>query len=212
MIKPFVQKLNQNQTLAHANVDYSNLKELQKIVEKRNFDTSPLEQIKNNNRKFEWLSIRLLLDEVVNNCPDIHYNMYGKPFLQKCPIHISISHSFHKIAVLTNNSKSTGVDLQHLNNKIFRIREKFLRKEELLRKKDISLEELTTYWSAKEALFKVYGKGDIFLGEHIQINEFDFNPKGGKLSGKLLLEEFPNDFNLRYELIEDYILAYVVNP
>ena len=181
-------------------------------VQKRGFDTSYIYNIKNENRKYEWLNIRLLLSNAVENCSEIIYNEFGKPYLKNESTHISISHSKNKIAIITNKNNHTGVDIQFVHPKIMRIRNKFLSELELENIDNITNEKLTAYWSAKEALFKVYGKDDIFLKENIFINDFDFNPHGGILNGRLLLKDFPYEFTLHYQLVDNYVLAYVVNP
>src|SRR5438552_4075942 len=59
------------------------------------------QQIKNEDRKTQWLCIRALLKELLeDNKAIISYDTYGKPYLEKSVYKISVSHSRHYAALI----------------------------------------------------------------------------------------------------------------
>ncbi len=90
----------------------------------------------------------------------IHTSKIGKPYLnesttEKKPLKISISHS-EKWAVAFASYTDCGIDIQKINNKIERLQNKFIKKNEVeILSKELQkytwIELLTLLWSAKEA-------------------------------------------------------------
>lgn len=119
--------------------------------------------IKLSKRKKEWLGLRYLLrthDQPVN----IRYAETGKPVLDAG--YISLSHCKDMISMI-ESERPVGLDLQNPVDQISRIRTKFCRQDELdaaaIAPDPVSF--LTSIWSAKEALFKIYGENIDFRGE-----------------------------------------------
>tara|TARA_B100001109_G_C18864477_1_gene476179 strand:+ start:3797 stop:4435 length:639 start_codon:yes stop_codon:yes gene_type:complete len=211
MLKIVQRNISPIQTIAFALVDYNLEKELFSFFQQKKLDDTSFNKFKNQKRKIEWLSVRYMLNELTPNFQDIEYNKYGKPFLTNLDLHISISHSVNRIACSLNQKHETAVDIQKISPKILRIKDKFLNQHEyeLIDQNDIT--QLTIAWSIKEALFKMYGKDDIFLKPNIEVTSLDFNSMKGAASGRVVANNFDKKFNLNIELIEDYVLAYVVN-
>jgi phosphopantetheinyl transferase len=199
------------QSIAVAEVDYNQEKELFDELTSKNINLSGLTAIKNHKRRIEWMSIRSLLLKMDPMFSDIYYNKHRKPFLKNQNRHLSISHSHHRIAVYLNEKQICGVDLQHCTSKILRIKEKFLKQAELDTFNSGNIEELTLLWSIKEALFKVYGKKDIYLKDDITVQSLDFKGKSGSATAVFDSKENNLSYKLNVEIIDDYALAYVVN-
>ncbi len=103
-------------------------------------------------RKLEFYYTRLLWQEFRLNQP-INYTSSGKPFIESG--YLSISHSRNKIAIGYSRRFSIGLDIEHFNPKIYRIRSKFTSASE---EKNFDLNDqhtLTTIWSIKEAIYKL---------------------------------------------------------
>src|SRR5580693_3633624 len=120
-----------------------------------------------------------------------------KPFLQSETYHFSISHCGQFAAAIVSTERRVGIDVEYIRPRIQGISHKFLAEEESFFLKGLNnsryLEFLTLIWSAKEAIYKWHGLGEIDFKENIQLggaisfqeNEFlelpFFFSKGGKI-------------------------------
>ncbi len=102
----------------------------------------------------------------------ISYLENGKPYIKKGPS-ISISHG-SEIAGFIQSDKTIGLDIQLVTPQLGRIRNKYCHPDELkvASESNNELEYLTLLWSAKEAVFKIYGEGLVFA-EQILIGRLD---------------------------------------
>ncbi|HEV3326329.1 MAG TPA: 4'-phosphopantetheinyl transferase superfamily protein [Puia sp.] len=106
-----------------------------------------------------------------------------QPFLDDELYHFSISHCGAFAAAVVSRSNRVGVDIELVTPRIGRVAEKFLNEGEMqffnedytlfleqwgLRGR-IQQEFLTLIWSAKEALFKWYGRGELDFKRHMQL-------------------------------------------
>lgn len=155
------------------------------------------------------LASRLLLKRINNNvCPDVSYNSFKKPHLLNKQAYISISHTQQLVAVIQSTTE-TGIDIEQIQPKVERVAKRFLSDAELA---DINgenrLAKLTTYWCAKEALYKYYGKKELDYRKHILIQPFEWNEKG-MIRAAISTKEMNIQLNLCYEKIMDCMLVYV---
>ena len=206
-------QVSKNFKIAHQKVDYQLYNELKQRVEASVFRFNDyFYKMSNRHRQIEWLSIRSLLLRIGLNS-DIIYDEHGKPHLKNTHEHLSISHSQHRIAVSIHQKKEHGIDLQHISPKIVRIKQKFLNQAELA-----MLEEnenpliLTVLWSMKEALFKSYGKKDIFLKGNIELSELNIKEQTFEAIGRIHGIGKEIRHQMIAMLIDDYILAYTLIP
>lgn len=171
-------------------------------------------------RQRQRLCTLLLLKTVMGNVPEIHYDINGKPYLANTPAHISVSHSGKYVAVIVNRKSDTGIDIQIHSSKIDRIKEKFLHINELedisgQQKKEEYRNKLHVYWCAKEALYKLHGKGGLVFSRDLFIHPFDLPGMGlknnGLIQGTIYREGKKNHYSLSYEIKEEYVLVYI-NP
>lgn len=172
---------------------------------------SELEKISNHGRKIEWMTIRYLLLQVHSKEDDIVYDSYGKPFFKNSKAHLSISHSKEMVAVSVNQEHITGIDIQLVSDKVVHIKSKFLNEKEQKQTGSDPF-ELSYYWSAKEALFKVYGRKDAFLKDNIEIKSMTVDGKEGKAEGIIQCKEHYSEHQLELKRLGDYVMAYKVNP
>lgn len=190
-------------------VNYHHLDQLTQEVESFGCNLSKLHSIKNLKRKVEWLSIRKLLQIPFDQAVDIVYNQQHKPFIKGAPLSLSISHSFERVGIYLKDSEPIGLDIQKVTDKIQRIKHKFLNNEEQDNLNIRETETLTIYWSLKEAAFKAYGINNIYLKDNIHILKYE--AEGGIAVCKVQKDFYNEIFHLRFQLKDNYALAYVVN-
>jgi 4'-phosphopantetheinyl transferase EntD len=106
-----------------------------------------------------------------------------QPFLVDDLYHFSISHCGSFAAAIISRSSRVGVDIELVTPRIGLVAEKFLNEGEMhFFNEDYSMfleqwglrgriqqEFLTLIWSAKEALFKWYGRGELDFKRHMQL-------------------------------------------
>ncbi|MCB8994456.1 MAG: 4'-phosphopantetheinyl transferase superfamily protein [Bacteroidales bacterium] len=167
-----------------------------------------LGSFKNESRKIEWLSVRVLINEMTGKDSRIIYNQYRKPFLKENSFQISISHSKDLTSILMSKSKKVGIDLEYMSHKISNVSSKFINNLELITTNpDLLRYHLYIHWCAKEAMYKICDKQDINFKENLSILPFD--PKhDGWLKGRVLNIHGVEDFNIRYENMDGYAIAY----
>ena len=168
------------------------------------FDKSTISQTKNKQRLKQWLATRILLNDFFDNAT-ITYDDLGKPHLDN-DWFISISHSNEFVAINLNKKSHCGIDIEKISKKVERIKHKFLNPTDL--QKVSSLEHLTLYWGAKEALYKYYGKKEVLFIENLFITKF-LSDKNN-LIGAIELQDYSKEIPMEYEKIEDYILVYTL--
>ena len=124
-------------------------------------------------KRLQHLAGRFLLQYLF---PDFPYALIEvadtrKPFLQGEKYHFSISHCGDFAAAIVSRDSRVGIDIELPVEKIIRVKEKFLTKEEIDHFGDIDVNQLTTCWSAKEAVFKWYGEGGVDFRGHIHLRK-----------------------------------------
>ena len=136
----------------------------------------------------------------------IEYDSKGKPYLNK-EKGISISHSNEIVAIGISNEIDFGIDIQYKTNKIFKIKNKFLSKNEskFLDKTD-DIEHLIKLWSAKESIYKAIGKEGVSFSNDLEIDII--NDKDLFRAGYYKKDNIKIKFDLDFLFIEEYIICY----
>lgn len=172
-----------------------------------------IDSIKNPQRQLHWLSSRVLIRSFMNTKQFIHLenDLHGKPVIHNFPVHISLSHSADLSAILISKKFSVGIDIEKIDPKILRIKNKFLNDTE---KKSISEEEelnqLYVIWCAKEAMYKLYGKKQLEFREHLFVSAFKY-AHSGELNGRIEKDSYSLEVKIIYEKLEDYMMGYVIS-
>jgi phosphopantetheinyl transferase len=179
------------------------ISDLTSLASNLNIDISNLPEVKNDSRIKQWLATRLISAEFSPS--KIRYNTYGKPVLEN-GWNISISHSGKFVAVIINKVAECGIDVEKLDSKVDRIKHKFLNKSDIDR--IISIQDLTIYWGAKEALYKCYGKKEVLFIENLFVEEF--SPDSAEFIGLIDMPDLKTKFKMTWEKIEDYVLVYTL--
>lgn len=163
-------------------------------------------------KRIQHLAGRFLLQYLF---PDFPYELIQiadtrKPFLPDERYHFSISHCGDFAAALVSRSRRVGVDVELTHDRVRTIRDKFLSVTEqtLFKVNDGEPDTrlLTLLWSAKESVFKWYGKGEVDFRRHILLREMDertntlrcdFGKEGSAL-------------NIHYRVFDRLVLSWVV--
>jgi len=155
--------------------------ELMAMLEKKDLYLPYLEKISSESRKREWLTVRVLLKEMLSEEKEILYTSTGKPYLSDNSYQISISHTKGFVAVALHPKMKVGIDIEHISQRIHKIRSRFMNaKEEANLDKAHEEIHLLLHWSAKESMFKLLEKQDVDFKTDLHINPF--NPVLNNLS------------------------------
>lgn len=170
-------------------------------------------QITHPNKRLQHLAGRYLLRHLFPDFPTelIRIADTRKPFLEEEAYHFSISHCHHFAAAIVSRNSRVGIDIEIPSPKVLRILHKFLHKEEYNRinKDDTGNVELTTLlWSAKEAVFKWWGKGEVDFSEMIRIQVTEVY-KEGIFPGSFSKEDLHKALSVHYKLFNDMVLTWV---
>lgn len=163
-------------------------------------------------RTLHWLATRVLLRYLLDtneyiSCPS---DANGKPYLPDYPFKISLTHSYEYAGVMLSTKGECGIDLEIVKNKVLRIKEKFLKKEELaFISADNEVEQLYACWCAKEAVYKLQGNKGISFLQDMTIQPFNFEAQG-VMTLDLQKEESKHSYQVYYEKFQDYMLGYAV--
>lgn len=110
----------------------------------------------------ERLSVEMLAKQLLGQRTEIGHEQSGKPFVNLEKVEISVSHSYNIYGMSISRMRH-GMDIEQWGHRAWRVREKFLSKEEeamlatfrpLLGREQAA----TLLWSAKEAVYKAFDR------------------------------------------------------
>ena len=134
----------------------------------------------------------------------------GKPYLPDYPYEISLTHSYDYAGVMLSTKGYCGIDLEIVKDKVMRIKEKFLKPEELaFITGEEEVNQLYACWCAKEAVYKLQGNKGVSFLHNITIDPFVYTPQG-VMTAHLEKEGESSRFQVYYERFNEYMLGYVV--
>ncbi|MBX2969688.1 MAG: 4'-phosphopantetheinyl transferase superfamily protein [Cyclobacteriaceae bacterium] len=167
-------------------------------------------EITHPEKRCEFLAARKLMRNLVEHL-NLSYqgltkDVYGKPLLHGYPHHISLSHSYPYVTAIIDTEKPVGIDLEHFKSKLLRIAPRIFSSLEL---KDAgnNLIKNSIYWSAKEAMMKVYGKKDLVFSENLLVEPFKLESTG-TLTGHIITPEKETTLSLYYKQYRDFVIVY----
>lgn len=167
-----------------------------------------LETLHGSQRRKEWLSTRVLLQQMLNQPARISYHENGAPYLKDNPLHISISHTKGYAAVLLQTCPNAGIDLEYRSDRILKIRSRFISPEE---EKNIDpaheTDSLLLHWCAKEALFKMIGCSEVDFTKHLHVLPHQFG-ESGFITVKETKTQACKSYRLAYQLEDDFVIVW----
>ncbi len=161
----------------------------------------------NYNRKLEFLSVRVLLQLMINKNARIIYDSTRKPFLKDDSYHISISHSFKYTSILLSKTMNVGIDLEYMSHRISKIAHKFIHPDEIITEDpDLIRYHLYVHWCAKEALYKICDKNMLNFKNNLIIKPFELQ-NHGEIKGTVHTGIKHEEFDMLYFNINNYVLV-----
>lgn len=152
-----------------------------KIEEPESFflEKVPLkQQVTHPYKRLQHLAGRYLLPSLFGDFPieEIRVADTRRPFLHDEKYHFSISHCGNFAAAIASSGYRVGVDVEFVTPRMYGIAKKFMHPDESRYLDDwkhlsrLHLELVTIVWSAKEAIFKWYGNGQLDFKKHMQLS------------------------------------------
>ncbi|MBW0178162.1 MAG: 4'-phosphopantetheinyl transferase superfamily protein [Sediminibacterium sp.] len=132
-----------------------------------------------------------------------------KPFLPNEAYHFSISHCGDYAAAIVSKTERVGVDIELLTPRVEKIKHKFLHPDELKMLVQTNADPvtiLTLLWSAKEAMFKWWGNGDVDFSDVLRIHELPAQLEGIMNASFIKKEIYP--LLLHYRLFGNLTLVW----
>lgn len=164
-----------------------------------------INSFKSYNRKLEYMSVRVLLNTLLERRALIVYDETNKPFLKDNSYQISISHSGQITSILLSRSRRVGIDLEKMSHRISGIAHKFINKKESITEDPWQKRyHLYIHWCAKEALYKICDKGGLNFREDMIIEKFQPADQG-KLKGIVIRDNKEHYFDLEYYRSDNYV-------
>lgn len=167
--------------------------------------------IVNTNKKLQWCASRYLTRLIAGSEVELTHDEFGRPHFSHHRVHISISHSNEFAAIIISNTAPVGIDIEPIHPKVERVAHKFMHEEELAQlAPETRVAQLIIYWSAKEALYKLYGKKQLSFKTQLRIAPFDLDERG-TLMGAVYADDWQQEgLKMPYLIIENHILTYVL--
>lgn len=169
-------------------------------------------QLSKGKRTLHWLATRVLLRYLLQtdqyiNCPS---DANGKPYLPDFPYKISLTHSFEYAGVMLSTKGECGMDLELVMDKVVRIKEKFLKPEELtFIQSEKQVLQLYACWCAKEAVYKLQGNKGVSFLEDMTIKPFHYKPQG-VMQLDLTKNGTSITYQVYYEEFQNYMLGFSI--
>jgi phosphopantetheinyl transferase len=192
-----------------------------KITETEDFfleKTSVQKEIIHPHKRLQHLAGRYLLEILHPGFPFhlIEIAESKKPLLSNGKLHFSISHCKDFAAAIVSENKSVGIDVELVSPKIELVKERFLRESELELSSTFTLQPstfnhriLTLFWSAKESIFKWYGKGQLSFKNNMSLNEVFLKNEEGFINANFIKDK-TTDLKIEFHFFEKLCLAWVV--
>ena len=184
--------------------------ELQALLPSEILTDAELASIHHPQKQIEFfcsrLTIKYLADKLGIKYLGIKKDEYGKPYLVGSTWQFSLTHTAEYIAVVMHETQALGIDMEQPSEKLLRIAHKYLSETEK-NDADNDLDKLCIYWSAKEALYKLYGKRKVIFIDNLLISPFRKDQQ--IIKGRLRINGIDEQYTLIVEKIVQYYLVTV---
>ena len=169
-----------------------------------------LKNIINPKRIKEKLATTLLFQTALKTSDSIEiaYDEHGKPYLASFPLHISISHTGNYVSIITSKNKIPGIDIETIRDRIVKIADKFINKEEFSFIEEATrIEQMHVIWGAKECIYKIYGKKGVDFKKNMKISSFNYL-KDSYLRAKIEMPTYQKEMTIHFKKISNCMLCW----
>jgi phosphopantetheinyl transferase len=184
--------------------------ELQAMLPSEILTDAELATIHHSQKQIEFfcsrLTIKYLADKLGIKYAGIKKDEYGKPYLVGSEWQFSLTHTVEFVAVVMHQTQPLGIDMEQPSEKLSRIAHKYLSETERTDAGN-DLDKLCIYWSAKEALYKLYGKRKVIFIDNLLVAPFSKHQQ--VINGRLKINEIDKQYVLIVEKIDKYYLVTV---
>ena len=157
--------------------------------------------------RHRWLASRYAVQQVSRQSPlNLIKEISGKPIILESENHISLSHCDGYVAAI-HGDVPVGIDVERVSQRAQKIKNYFLRDEELVLLGEEN-EALFLAWSAKESIFKWYGKQNLGYKSQLCIHSIDF--EGQVMQMELITSEHNLIQPVFFRLDTEKVLTWVV--
>lgn len=168
--------------------------------------------IKGEGRRREFLAARMLLHYMSgrDNRGELIKDDTGKPHLRDSLFHVSISHTVNYAAAIAHPNPC-GVDVQRIVPRIRRMAHKFVGAAEQAQLiPEHELLQLHLIWSAKEAMYKAFGRRELDFCRNLFVDFAGYSPDKMTATAFLQKDEIEMVFDLDFRRYEDFVLVACV--
>ncbi|MFK8161685.1 MAG: 4'-phosphopantetheinyl transferase superfamily protein [Lewinella sp.] len=165
--------------------------------------------IKGEGRRKEFLAARILLHYMSGRSTrgELYKDDAGKPHLRDSVFHVSISHTVNYAAAIAHPNPC-GVDVQRIVPRIRRMANKFIGPGERLQlTPEHELLQLHLIWSAKEAMYKAFGRRQLDFKEHLVVDLGAFTKEKTTGSAFLKKGDIKMLFDLNFRIFDEFVLV-----
>jgi len=168
-------------------------------------------EVSHPHKRLQHLAARYLLEILQPGFPFhlIQIADSKKPLFPNEEFHFSVSHCGDFAAAIVSENELVGIDVELITAKVERIKNKFLSENEMHLLPVNNAKFLTVCWSAKEAIYKWYGKGQVDFKSNIFIDHFIFQQEEGFMKAHFEKQE-RTDLTVEFKLFEKLCLAWVL--
>lgn len=163
------------------------------------------EKIVKEEPKLQWLASRALLSAIIKE-KDIQFDSikkdeFGKPYLTNCEWNFSISHSGKYAALIISKNNFIGVDIETKFEQTHRLKNKFSTDFELNFIGN-DFQKSALIWSAKESIYKAYGKKRLIFKDDMRMINSDNNSLDFSFS------KSNSDINVTFIIEGGYLISW----
>ena len=185
---------------------------LRRAVQLSEAETDQLARTRGLGQRREFLAARLLLHQMSGRerRAELHKDESGKPHLRGSHFYVSISHTVDYAAAIAH-PHPCGIDVQRIVDKIERLAPKFISGAEAIQLKESDkLVQMHLIWSAKEAMYKAFGRRQIDFRRHLYVDFQDYRPDKTTAIATLRKGGVEMLFDLRYRVYDEFIVVAAV--
>lgn len=164
-------------------------------------------------RQLEFVSVRVLLAQMLSRQVVIAYHDSGKPYLADSSLKISISHTADVVAVMLSSCAEVGVDVEQYGERVCRVAPRFLSDMEQVQVPGVWPKLIL--WSAKETVYKMMDCRDVDFRTHLTAS--GLQPSGtyepgciGRLTLHASHPDHCRDYQVHFEIHDHYVLTYSI--